>query len=153
MAAHHPQILSKYWVSAEGTLYPVGLGLLFLWHSSLRAGRTQSGISTNSAGTSIKWNHTRQPPAAPAARPTRVAELTTVETNQAAQVRVGRLLLHSCGVCIAHRSQVVVHHLEGTFAGFQPPVGQRKHRCGAALMEGGTVLVTRGYLWTTGWDL
>lgn len=42
-------------------LYSVGLGLLFLWHSSSRAGRTQSGISTNSAGTSIKWNHTRQP--------------------------------------------------------------------------------------------
>lgn len=87
-----------------------------------------------------------------AARSARVAELTTVETNQAAQVRVGRLLLHPCGVCIAHRSQVVVHHLEGALAGFQPPVGQKKHRCGAALMEGGIVLVTRGYLWTTGWD-
>lgn len=61
MAAHHPQILSKYRVSAEGRLYSVGSGLLFLWHNSLRAGRTQSGISTNSAGTSIKWKHTRQP--------------------------------------------------------------------------------------------
>lgn len=82
-----------------------------------------------------------------------VAELTTVETYQAAQVRVGRLLLHSCGVRVAHGSQVVVHHLEGSLAGFQPPVGQKKRRCGAALMPGGMVLVTRGYLWTTGRDL
>lgn len=60
MAAHHPQILSKPRVSAQGMLSSVGLGLLVLWHSSSRAGRTHSGISTNSAGRPFKGNHRRQ---------------------------------------------------------------------------------------------
>lgn len=52
-------------------------------------------------------------------------KLTTVETDQAAQVGVGRLLLHSGRVRVAHRGQVVVHHLQGTLAGLQPPAGDK----------------------------
>lgn len=69
-------------------------------------------------------------------------KLTTVETDQAAQVGVGRLLLHSGRVRVAHGGQVVVHHLEGTLAGFQPPVGDKTRRCGATLMDGRTALST-----------
>lgn len=69
-------------------------------------------------------------------------KLTTVETDQAAQVGVGGLLLHSGRVRVAHRGQVVVHHLEGTLAGIQPPAGDKTRSCGATLMDGSTALST-----------
>lgn len=54
--------------------------------------------------------------------------LTTVETNQTAEIGVGCFLLHSYRVCIAHRCQVVIHHLEWALSGVQPPAGQKTRR-------------------------
>lgn len=54
--------------------------------------------------------------------------LTAVETNQTAEIGVGRFLLHSYRVCIAHRCQVVIHHLEWALSGVQPPAGQKTRR-------------------------
>lgn len=51
--------------------------------------------------------------------------LTTVETNQTAEIRVGCFLLHSYRVYVAHRRQVVIHHLEWALSGVQPPAGQK----------------------------
>lgn len=54
--------------------------------------------------------------------------LTAVETNQTAEVGVGCFLLHTYRVCIAQSCQVVIHHLEWTLRGFQPPAGHEKRR-------------------------
>lgn len=54
--------------------------------------------------------------------------LTTVETDQTAEVWVGGFLLHSYRVCIAHWRQVVIHHLERTLRGIQPPAGPKARR-------------------------
>lgn len=41
--------------------------------------------------------------------------LTTVETDQTAEVSVSCFLLHPYGVCIAHSCQIIVENLEWTF--------------------------------------